>query len=99
MGLSLDRKKGKDGEITFTSCDLVMPWSHVTPEEIELLRELRGDPKKCGKNDDEKGVEEDQDGLEGKYERKVEGNGVTKTQTVSSSKKHMKASSILLSTA
>ncbi|KAL6742116.1 hypothetical protein Aduo_015306 [Ancylostoma duodenale] len=77
----LTGKKGKDGEITFTSCDLVMPWSHVTPEEIELLRELRGDPKKCGKNDDEKGVEEnDKNTIEGNDEKPIEENDEKKVE-------------------
>ncbi|RCN29976.1 hypothetical protein ANCCAN_24259 [Ancylostoma caninum] len=62
----LTGKKGKHGEITFTSCDVVMPWYQVTSEEIELLRELREDPKECGKNGEP---------LEENDETKVEENG------------------------
>ncbi|RCN28200.1 hypothetical protein ANCCAN_26061, partial [Ancylostoma caninum] len=40
-------KKGKDGEITFTTCDFVMPSDQLTPEEHVLLLELMYHPEKC----------------------------------------------------
>ncbi|RCN26398.1 hypothetical protein ANCCAN_27876, partial [Ancylostoma caninum] len=74
----LTGKKGKDGEITFTSCDLVMAWYDVTAEERDLLRDLREDPKKCDEKDDEKS--DDDTGVKESDEKKVEGND-EKTET------------------
>ncbi|RCN49278.1 tissue inhibitor of metalloproteinase, partial [Ancylostoma caninum] len=69
----LTGKKGKNGEVTFTSCDFVMPWTDLTPGEHDLLLELMWDPKKCEEKDDEKKVEEND-------EKKVEGNDEKKDE-------------------
>ncbi|KAL6728584.1 hypothetical protein Aduo_010345 [Ancylostoma duodenale] len=68
----LSGKKGKNGEITFTSCDLVMPSYQITPDEMDLLRELREDPKKCDKKDDAKN--NDDNSVKENDEKKLEEN-------------------------
>ncbi|EYB84806.1 hypothetical protein Y032_0310g2122 [Ancylostoma ceylanicum] len=71
----LTGKKGEKGEITFTSCDFVMPHYDLTAEELELLMDLRDDPKKCDEKDDEKNVKENENSVDGSGEKTVEENG------------------------
>ncbi|KAL6728611.1 hypothetical protein Aduo_010368 [Ancylostoma duodenale] len=71
----LTGKKGKNGEITFTSCDFVMPYYEIAPEEMHVLMKLRDEPKKCKQEDDEKGLEEDENGKKGEHVGEVEENG------------------------
>ncbi|EPB76505.1 tissue inhibitor of metalloproteinase [Ancylostoma ceylanicum] len=54
----LTGKKGKNGEVTFTSCDFVGPFSHLTREENYLLEDLARDPNQCKDMDADKPVEE-----------------------------------------
>ncbi|KIH62413.1 hypothetical protein ANCDUO_07305 [Ancylostoma duodenale] len=68
----LTGKKGKDGEITVTSCDFVVPSTDIIPEEHDLLMELMRDPKKCEEKDDEKGVKEDENSVKENDERTLE---------------------------
>nr|ACB13195.1 tissue inhibitor of metalloprotease-2 [Ancylostoma caninum] len=71
----LTGKQGKDGEITITSCDFVMPSTDVTPEEHDLLMDLMGDPKKCEEKDDERDVKENENSVEENDEKDEEENG------------------------
>ncbi|RCN43340.1 hypothetical protein ANCCAN_10665 [Ancylostoma caninum] len=72
----LTGKKGKNGEITFSNCDFVMPYYEITPEEMHILMELRDEPKKCrGKDDDVTEDESGEKGDKGQHGNKVEENG------------------------
>ncbi|KIH57346.1 hypothetical protein ANCDUO_12464 [Ancylostoma duodenale] len=76
----LTGKKGKNGEITFTSCDFVMPSDHLTPEENVLLLELMYHPEKCKEKDDEKSVKENEKSVEENGEEKMEESGGKKAE-------------------
>ncbi|EPB76502.1 hypothetical protein ANCCEY_04402 [Ancylostoma ceylanicum] len=55
----LTGKKGKNGEVTFTSCDFVGPYSQLTTQEYYLLMELAWDSRQCKDIVGDKNVKED----------------------------------------
>ncbi|EPB76500.1 hypothetical protein ANCCEY_04400 [Ancylostoma ceylanicum] len=40
-------RMGDNGEISITSCDLALPYRQAYPEDMELLRNLKYETKKC----------------------------------------------------
>ncbi|EPB74719.1 hypothetical protein ANCCEY_06202 [Ancylostoma ceylanicum] len=59
----LTGKKGKNGEITITSCDFIVRQHELTPQEHDLLIELHWHPEKCQEKDGEKSGKGDENSV------------------------------------